>query len=174
MYFRKIVLCTAAVLAAVSALAQNADPMAPTALSEVYKDWTVNCANRDAKQECAFSQSQTNGNGQRILTVEVRPTNDGGLKGNLILPFGLRLEKGATFAIDDLPPGAPARFRTCLPIGCVVPLIFVDKTVKSLREGKTLKIVAVSNEGDKDIPFSVSLQGFKEALDRTLVLTKGK
>ncbi|WP_337268437.1 invasion associated locus B family protein [Oryzifoliimicrobium ureilyticus] len=174
MRFRKFALYTAALLAAVPALAQNPGQAAPTALSEVYKDWTVNCANQDAKQDCAFSQSQANGNGQRILTIEVRPTEEGGLKGNLVLPFGLRLERGATFAVDDLPPGAPARFRTCLPIGCVVPLIFVDKTVKSLRDGKALKVVAVSNDGDKEIPFSISLQGFKEALDRTIALTKPK
>ncbi|RYG96951.1 MAG: invasion associated locus B family protein [Alphaproteobacteria bacterium] len=144
----------------------------PSALSESYQDWTVRCASKDGRRECSLSQAQTNANGQRVLVVELRPVDDGSLKGNLILPFGLRLQKGATFAVDELPPGKPATFRTCLPVGCVISLLFTDSITRSLRSGTALKVRAQSSDSDTEVPFSISLKGFNSALERTIALSK--
>ncbi|MCD7109476.1 invasion associated locus B family protein [Rhizobium sp. DKSPLA3] len=160
----------------------------PSALSESYDDWTVRCATQGAPaetagdpakggrsagaRECSLSQSQTNANGQRVLLVELRPAEDGRLRGNLVLPFGLALQKGATFAVDDLPPGKPAPFRTCLPVGCVVSLLFTDGITQSLRSGTTLTVKAQASDPETEVPFSISLKGFDAALQRTVALSK--
>ncbi|WP_280953504.1 invasion associated locus B family protein [Phyllobacterium phragmitis] len=44
--------------------------------------------------------------------------------GTLIMPFGLALDAGVTFEIDDKPAMQPVRFRTCLPGGCLVNVSF--------------------------------------------------
>lgn len=144
----------------------------PTSLVENYGDWSVRCQTKNEARECAFSQTQLNTSSQRVLAAELRPQADGSLRGSLVLPFGLRLADGATFAVDDLPPGKPAPFRTCLPVGCVVALIFTEKVASSLRVGKTLKITAKSSESGADVAFSVSLNGFETALNRTSTLGK--
>ncbi|XUY30226.1 invasion associated locus B family protein (plasmid) [Agrobacterium sp. rho-8.1] len=144
----------------------------PSSLAESYGDWSVRCVTKNEARECAFSQTQLNTNSQRVLVAELRTQADGSLRGSLILPFGLRLADGATFAVDDLPPGKPAPFRTCLPVGCVVSLIFTEKVASSLRAGTTLKITAKSSDSGEDVVFSVSLKGFETALQRTSALGK--
>ncbi|MGN1289969.1 MAG: invasion associated locus B family protein [Bradyrhizobium sp.] len=37
-------------------------------------------------------------------------------------PSGLSLDAGITLAVDDRPDGEALRFRTCLPVGCIVSL----------------------------------------------------
>lgn len=143
-----------------------------SSLAENYGDWSVRCVTKNETRECAFSQTQMNTSSQRVLVAELRPQTDGSLRGSLILPFGLRLADGTTFAVDDLPPGKPAPFRTCLPVGCVVSLIFTEKVASSLRVGKSLKIIAKSSDTGADVAFSVSLDGFETALERTSTLGK--
>lgn len=167
---------------------QTLAPAKPSALTESYDDWTVRCATQGAAGEkaieavkikpgegtrqCSLSQTQANGNGQRVLLMELRPADDGRLRGNLILPFGLALQKGATFAVDDLPPGKPAPFRTCLPVGCVVSLLFTDAITQSLRSGTKLIVNAQASDPEAVVPFSISLKGFDAALQRTIALSK--
>ena len=172
----RVLIGAVALLAAASgAFGQEAKPAAgaPSSLSETYEDWRVACvAAADNKKQCAFSQAQVSQNGQRVLTVELSPAEDGGLKGILVMPFGLNLEKGVTFSVDDLPPGKPSRFRTCLPGGCVVRLTFTSATAASLRQGTALKLGAFASDTEKDVAFSISLKGFNQALARTSQLGK--
>ncbi|KAB2770270.1 invasion associated locus B family protein [Brucella anthropi] len=145
----------------------------PSSLSETYEDWRVACAAAaDNKTTCSFSQVQVNQNGQRVLTVELMPAKDDGLNGILVMPFGLNLDKGVTFAIDDTSPGKPSRFRTCLPGGCVVRLTFTQSTTAVLKSGSMLKLGAIASDTEKDVTFSVSLKGFQRALERTVQLRK--
>lgn len=170
----------AAFLAAASA-ASGQEPAAtgttaaggPSSLSEIYEDWRVACvASAEKKQQCAFSQGQVSQNGQRVLTVELTPADDGGLKGILVMPFGLNLDKGVTFSVDDTPPGKPSRFRTCLPGGCIVRLTFTAATTAALKKGTALKLGAFASDTEKDVAFSISLKGFNQALERTIQLGK--
>lgn len=178
------------VSAQAQAQTQTPAPAQPSALTESYDDWTVRCATQGAAadkageaakgkpgagaRECSLSQTQANGNGQRVLLMELRPAEDGRLRGNLILPFGLALQKGATFAVDDLPPGKPAPFRTCLPVGCVVSLLFTDTITQSLRSGTKLIVKAQASDPEAEVPFSISLKGFDAALQRTIALSSPK
>ncbi len=107
---------------------------------------------------------------QRILAIELRPVS-GGIEGTLVLPFGLELAKGASFQIDDGQVGAPVAFRTCLPIGCTVPVTFDGSTVTALRSGTALKIKTTRDGGD-ELLLSISLKGFGGALDRTIALLR--
>ena len=87
------------------------------------------------------------------------------------MPFGLALSSGATLQIDDKPAGQPLPFRTCLPVGCVVPVSFEAPTLALLRVGGAIKIKAVT-DGGQDAPFSISLKGFASAFDRVAALAK--
>ncbi|CAM5556757.1 hypothetical protein MAUB1S_09317 [Mycolicibacterium aubagnense] len=176
----RVLIGAAAFLAAASAASgQEQQPAAgsaaagPSSLSETYEDWRVACvAAPENKKQCAFSQGQVSQNGQRVLTIELTPADDGGLKGLLVMPFGLNLDKGVTFSVDDTPPGKPSRFRTCLPGGCVVRLTFTPATTKALRTGTALKLGAFASDTEKDVAFSISLKGFNQALERTIQLGK--
>lgn len=165
-----VFIAAAAVLAAASAASAGG----PSSLSETYEDWLVACvaAGENGKQQCTFSQSQSSQNGQHVLTIELSPAEDGGLKGTLVMPFGLNLDKGVTFAVDTTPPGKPSRFTTCLPGGCIARLTFTSATVASLRRGTALKLGTFASDSEKEVSFSISLKGFGTALDRTAALGK--
>ncbi|RWX81024.1 invasion associated locus B family protein [Neorhizobium lilium] len=144
----------------------------PSSLSETYEDWTVACSKRNEKRTCSIYQRQVQQNGQQVLGIELTPTADRAIKGSLILPFGLNLDKGVAFAIDDTPPGKSSRFSTCLPVGCLVSLAFADKAAMAIRSGKSLKLVAYAYDGGAEVPFTVSLKGLAGGLDRIEVLLK--
>ena len=163
-------------LTPLAASAQDAGlPGGASSLRESHGDWMVNCAvqqqaGRNVKL-CALSQEQTDNNSrQRVLGIELKPENNG-ITGMLILPFGLALDQGATFQIDDGPAGPAQKFRTCIPAGCLVPVSFDARTLAALRKGSQLKIKTIA-DGGKDTPFTVSLKGFPSAFDRTVALAK--
>lgn len=143
-------------------------PGGASSLQEAYQDWNLACQSTP-KVVCAISQQQTQQNGQRVLAIEFPGNTDDTVTGNLILPFGLLLDAGATLQIDDAPPQKALRFSTCLPGGCVVPLNFDAKTVAALRAGTAL-LVKVQGTDTREVAFSISLKGLAAALDRLKVL----
>jgi invasion protein IalB len=150
-------------------------PGGASSLRESHGDWMVSCAVQEQAgrnvKSCALSQEQTNGNSrQRVLAIELKPENTG-VAGILILPFGLALDHGATFQVDDSPAGPPQKFRTCIPAGCLVPVSFDARTLAALRKGNQLKVKTVA-DGGKETPFTISLKGFPSAFDRTAALAK--
>lgn len=154
-----------------SAAAQNAGSLLPggaSSLQETYQDWSLSCQSAQ-KVVCAVSQQQSQQNGQRVLAVELRGGAEGGISGNLVLPFGLLLDSGAVLQIDDGQPRAPLRFSTCVPAGCLVPLTFDAKTIAALRPGTALKI-KVQNMDKQEVTLSISLKGLAAALDRLKAL----
>jgi len=170
-------IATAALLAlATPGLSQEPSlPGGAASLREVHGDWTVACAieNQNGKKakSCLLSQVQfAKDTRQRVVAIELRPAT-GGLKGVLLLPFGLALEKGVTYQLDEGPPGGVQRFRTCLPAGCIVTVDFDTRLVNSLKSGKLLRIRATA-EGGQDMTFSIPLNGFPGAFDRTVALLR--
>lgn len=149
-------------------------PGGATALNESHGDWTVTCAIRQQPDEtrvrvCALSQQQiTLQTRQRALAIELRPEGDG-VKGTLILPFGLALAEGVIYRFDDGQPGTPQTFRTCLPAGCPIDIAF--DTVSGLRAGNTLNVIATA-DGGQEMTFAVSLAGFSSAFDRVVALLR--
>ncbi|UZE49090.1 invasion associated locus B family protein [Rhodopseudomonas sp. P2A-2r] len=146
-------------------------PGGASSLSETYEDWQVSCVHQGGAKRCALSQSQTQQAGQRVLTIEIGAPVANKATGIVVLPFGLALSSGAVLQINDKPAGQPLPFRTCLPVGCVVPVSFEAPTLALLRGGGALKIKAVA-DGGQDAPFSISLKGFAAALDRVAALSK--
>jgi len=146
-------------------------PGGASSLNETYKDWQIACAMQGAVKRCVVSQVQTQQNGQRVLTIELNSPNGTTVSGTLVLPFGLALDSGVTFQIDDKPAMQPARFRTCVPVGCIVSVTFDAPTLVALRAGTALKLKATADDGGA-APFSISLQGFGTALDRVGALSR--
>lgn len=153
--------------------AQPASPLpgGASSLNETYKDWNVVCVQQGAGKRCVLSQTRTQQNGQRVLAVELNPPAGNSISGVLLLPLGLALDAGVTLQIDDKPATQPLRFRTCVPAGCVVPLSFDAATVAALRTGTVVKLRAAA-DGGKEALFSISLQGFPNALDRLVALAR--
>jgi len=159
-----------------TAFAQDATlPGGAASLRESYGDWTVACGlqTADSKKHkvCALIQEQIAAKTrQRALALDLKP-DAGGVKGTLVLPFGLALEKGANFVIDDGKLGGTQRFRTCLPVGCLIDIAFDGATVTTLKSSKTLK-VKVAAENGQEMVLSISLSGFAGAYDRVAALLK--
>ncbi|MGK9286654.1 invasion associated locus B family protein [Sinorhizobium meliloti] len=148
-------------------MAQEATSKLPggaSSLQETYEAWSLGCQGTP-QTVCAISQQQMQQNGQRVLAIELKREADGALTGNLVLPFGLRLDAGATLQIDTAAPQQPLRFSTCLPGGCLVPLTFNGEAVAALGGGTLLKVNVQSIDA-KDVPLTISLKGLAAALDR--------
>ena len=150
-------------------LAASTLPGGASALSETYGDWQVACSQQEAAKHCSLSQSLVRQDGQRVLAIELAAPTAGVVTGIIVLPFGLALASGAMLQIDDKPAGQPLPFRTCLPVGCVVPIPLDAGAIASLRAGVALKVIATSDAGEQT-PFSISLAGFAAALDRVAAL----
>ncbi|WP_244845843.1 invasion associated locus B family protein [Mesorhizobium sp. L-8-3] len=146
-------------------------PGGASSLNETYRDWRVACAQKGTAKQCAMSQAQAHQNGQRVLAIELGAPAGNTVSGTLVLPFGLALDSGVIFQIDDKPAMQPVRFRTCVPAGCLVNISFDAATIVALRAGTALKIKATA-DGGAATPFSISLQGFGTALDRVATLAR--
>lgn len=164
-------------LAEPAARAEEASlPGGATSLRESHGDWQVSCAiqaqaDGSKRKLCALSQEQfARDTRRRVLAVELHP--DGGkAAGSLVLPFGLALDQGAAYQIDDGQTSATHRFRTCLPVGCLIDLAFDARTIAALRSGKALKVRAIA-DGGQEMTFSISLAGYASAYDRVSALMK--
>jgi invasion protein IalB len=170
---RIVVVAALVALGSVVAVAQDtvALPGGATALNETHGDWIVHCEVVQQQIGCALQQEQADGNSkQRILLVELAP-QEGALRGTLVLPFGLALERGVTLQIEGAAPMPGLRFRTCLPAGCLVDVSFDAPTVAAMAQASALKVNTIADNG-AEAPFSISLKGFSSALDRTITLAK--
>ncbi|HEV7322670.1 MAG TPA: invasion associated locus B family protein [Ensifer sp.] len=140
-------------------------PGGASALNETYEDWRVACAQDTGAKRCVQSQVQAQQNGQRVLAIELNTPSENTVSGTLVLPFGLALESGVTFQVDDNTAMQPLRFRTCVPVGCLVSVTLDASTLTALRAGTALKVNATADDGTP-AQFSISLRGFGAALDR--------
>ncbi|MGL4288107.1 MAG: invasion associated locus B family protein [Phreatobacter sp.] len=165
-----LAVATLTVVSGAPATAQTSGlPGGASSLNETYKDWTVGCSQNGTTKRCALSQVQTQQNGQRVLAIELTAPASNTVSGALAMPFGLALDSGVTFQIDEKPAMAPLRFRTCIPAGCLVNVGFDAATIAALRAGTALKIKTTA-DGGAATPFSISLQGFGTVLDRVAAL----
>ena len=76
-------------------------PGGASSLNETYKDWRVTCVQQGATKRCALSQTQVQQNGQRVLAIELAAPSGNTVTGTLVLPFGLALDSGIAFQIDE-------------------------------------------------------------------------
>jgi invasion protein IalB len=165
-------LAAIAATAPVAAQTSTVLPGGANSLQETFETWIVACVQQDAAKRCALSQQQADPQShQRVLAIELSASSPDKVNGTLVLPFGLALDSGVRLQIDDAPAGPPLRFRTCLPVGCLVPLSLDAKLAAALRKGAALKVNAVA-DGGKDAVFTISLKGYPAALDRMTALAK--
>ena len=167
---RLMISAGAFVLSAHVAAAQ-ALPGGASEIQETHGDWRVTCASPKGVKACAFTQQQADKESrQLIIGIELKPTGPATAEGTIILPFGLAVAKPVAMRIDD---GAAqtANFRTCLPVGCVVPVAFDGALVARLRKGAMLNVTATTDNG-REAVFKISLNGFGSALARTADLSK--
>jgi len=148
-------------------------PGGATSVQEAHDDWTVLCGQKDGQKVCALSQQLLDKDSrQRVLVLELDTAASDRASGNLLLPFGLAVDREVTLQLDGSGMGTPLHFRTCVPNGCLVTLAFDAKIISELRKGTTLAIQAIAADGGKPVTFSVSLKGFSSGLDRTASLQK--
>lgn len=174
MILRIVTIIAAVSISTIAAQAQQAASLLPggaSSLNETYKDWRVACIQEGSTKRCAISQIQAQKNGRRVLAIELNAPSGKTVSGTLVMPFSLALDSGITFQIDDKPAMQPVRFRTCLPVGCLVNVTFDTPTLAALRAGTMLKAKAVA-DGGAAAPFSISLLGFATALDRVAALSR--
>jgi invasion protein IalB len=173
-----VLLVTAVACEAYAETAATPSPSLPggaTSLSETHQDWTVNCRvvsqSGKSRRACTLSQQQMDSKSrQRLLSIEIAPSH-AGIRGLLVLPFGLALKPGVKVQIDTASTALPLSFRTCLPLGCLVDVAIDGKQLVAWRAGTALKVATVA-DGGQPTSFSISLKGFAEALDRTVELLK--
>lgn len=142
-------------------------PNGASSINETYGDWTVNCTIADNQKRCGFSQEQGNNQtDQRLFAIDLQLPTDGQTNGVLLLPFGLKLDDGVKLKLDEQNLGQGARFSTCLPAGCLVPVSLPMVAIDAMKKGEKLVITATRNGGGEVPTFTVSLNGFTSALNR--------
>lgn len=148
-------------------------PNGASSINETYGDWSVNCAIVDNRKSCGFSQEQGNSQtGQRLFAIELQPPADGQTNGVLLLPFGLKLDDGVKLKLDEQNLGQGARFSTCLPAGCLVPVSFPTVATDAMKKGEKLVITATREGGGEAPTFTVSLAGFTASINRVSELAR--
>lgn len=143
----------------------------PPTMAETFGDWQALCHAQPPDRVCAMVQRQRQRDtGQLLLSVELFGVTDKGLRGHVMLPFGLKLSRGVTIRIDGGSASAPIPFETCLPLGCVVPVVFDETVLPALRNGTTLELGTVAAADGQEARLHVSLQGFAAAEERLRAL----
>ncbi len=144
-------------------------PRGASAISETYGDWIVKCLLDGGTKLCTLGQTQSSKEtNQQVFAIELIP-RDGKAEGNMLMPFGLKLDAGAVIRLDgkDL---EQVRFSTCTAQGCLLPVSFPTTVTDTLSKGKTLTVVAQNLNTGQAVIFNIPLDGFTAALDRTIQL----
>jgi invasion protein IalB len=134
---------------------------------ELYENWTVTCASGPQPAACVMSQQQRKqATGQLVLAIELNDVSAQYAKGTIVFPFGLSLPDGAMVQVDDMPILSFLPFETCLPVGCIAPVLFDADTLAALRSGAILHLMTKAHDTGQPVRFTVSLKGFSAAQDR--------
>jgi len=126
--------------AAALCLLATADAQQVTTESAI--DWQPQCTSkgRHAPMQCTAQATQvlpsTKLTAALVLTVQ-----DNGADLNAVLPLGLNLPEGITYALDH-GPESPMSLRTCLPQGCVVVTHLTAATLTKFRAASVFSLSA--------------------------------
>jgi invasion protein IalB len=142
-------------------------PNGASSINETYGDWTIDCRLNDGQKFCVLSQAQGNNQtGQRTFAIELRTPKDGKTDGTILMPFGLKLDAGATLKLDDKDLGQGVRFSTCVPQGCLLPVSFPAVATDAMKKGTKLAVTSLNLSSGEPATFSISLNGFAPAMAR--------
>ena len=145
-------------------------PRGATAISETYGDWIVKClVDNNGTRLCTLGQTLlSKETSQQVFAIELL-ARDGKAEGNMLVPFGLKLDAGASLKLDgkDL---EQARFSTCTAQGCLLPVSFSAGVTDTMSKATTLTVTMQNIGNGQAVVFNVPLDGFATALERTIQL----
>ena len=146
-------------------------PTGATSVSESYGDWTVSCVKPQDRPACIVVQSQGDSKtGQRKFGFELSTPKDGRSEGVVLMPFGLSIEAGIAFKLDEQNLGKGAPYTSCSAEGCMVSISFPTLATDGMRTAKTLTVTGQKANSTEAAPVTVPLAGFPAAFDRAVAL----
>lgn len=147
-------------------------PAGATMVSESYGDWTMTCTRPNEKVTCIVAQSQGDSQtGRRKFGFEMQMPANGRSEGIVLMPFGLAIEPGVSFKLDEQALGKGAPYTMCSGEGCLVPISFPTLALDGMRAAKTLTITGQKSGSSDPAAITVPLQGFPQAFDRAVALS---
>ena len=147
-------------------------PPGALSITENYGEWTLTCTRPEATTACMLMQSQgDNKTGKRLFAFELRTPKDGRAEGLILMPFGLSIDPGVTFKLDDVVLGKGAPYISCGSEGCIVPISFPTLATDAMRTAKTLQVIGVKPSTDEPQPIAVPLGGFAGVWDRAIAFS---
>lgn len=142
-------------------------PNGASSVSEAYGDWTMNCNRDGSRTDCVVIQSQGDRRtGKRQFSVELRAPKDGRAEGLILMPFGLQIESGVTFKLDDRTLGKGAPYSYCVADGCLVPISLPTLATDTMKTAQALTVSAMKPDAKEPTVVSVPLSGFAAAFAR--------
>lgn len=158
--------------AAASAPAHAVWPAGASAVTESYGDWSMTCTHPGEKITCIVAQSQGDSQtGRRKFGIELQTPKDGRSEGIVLMPFGLSIEPGIAFKLDEQTLGKGAPYTACAQDGCFVPISFPTLALDGMRTAKKLFVIGHKAGSSDDATITVPLEGFAQALDRAVALS---
>jgi invasion protein IalB len=151
-------------------------PAGASSVSESYGDWTMSCTRPNDRPACVVVQSQGDSKtGRRHFGIELRVPREGRADGIILMPFGLAIEPGVTFKLDDQVLGKGAPYTACNGDGCLVPISLPTLATDGMRAAKNLYVTgqksATGGGTGEPTTITVPLVGFPQALDRAAALS---
>lgn len=147
-------------------------PVGASSVSESYGDWTMSCIRPSDKVQCAVVQSQGDSKtGRRKFGIELQAPRDGRSEGTVLMPFGLAIEPGVTFKLDEQSLGKGAPYLSCSSEGCLVPISFPTLAIDGMRAARTLTVTGQKAGASEPAVISVPLEGFPQAFARAVALS---
>ncbi|KQT49186.1 invasion protein [Methylobacterium sp. Leaf456] len=143
-------------------------PAGARSVSESYGDWTMNCTREDNRTDCVIIQSQGDRRtGKRLFSLELKVPKDGRTEGLILMPFGLQIEPGVTFKLDDRGLGKGAPFTYCVADGCLVPISLPTLATDAMKTAQNLTVTAAKPDTKEPTVITVPLSGFAAAFARS-------
>ena len=144
-------------------------PNGARSVSEAYGDWTMNCVKEGSGIDCVIIQSQGDRRtGKRQFSVELHPPKDGRAEGLILMPFGLEIEPGVSFKLDDRALGKGAPYSYCVADGCLVPISLPTLATDAMKTAQNLTVSAMKKDAKEPTVITVPLSGFAAAFSRAI------
>ncbi len=146
-------------------------PAGADTVTETYGEWTTSCARGEAQVACMVMQAQGDKNtGRRQFAFELRTPKDGRAEGVVLMPFGLAIEPGIGFKLDEATLGKGAFYVSCNNEGCLVPISFPALATDAMKTAKALVVTAKKSANDEAVTINLPLAGFAPAFARAIAL----
>jgi len=147
-------------------------PAGASTVSESYGDWTMTCTRPNEKVTCIVAQAQGDSQtGRRKFGFELQTPANGRSEGVVLMPFGMSIEPGVTFKLDEQALGKGAPYTTCGAEGCIVAISFPTLALDGMRTAKALTVTAQKAGSADPATITVPLTGFSQAFDRAVALS---